>query len=107
MFDHTFSKLANHQIRNQATHKVGCHLGDLHMVNLIFLRGLCGYVWVKILTLSIPRYSSIPSAEIIPPSILWLCSQADSQVALRRRVGIHIKAASYLVLPFPFSLNSK
>ena len=27
-YDHTFSKLANHQIRHQATHKVGCQLGD-------------------------------------------------------------------------------
>ena len=28
MHDHTFSKLANHQIRHQATHKVGCQSGD-------------------------------------------------------------------------------
>ena len=28
MYDHTLSKLANHQIRHQATHKVGCQLGD-------------------------------------------------------------------------------
>ena len=27
MYDHTFSKLANHQIRHQATHKVGCQPG--------------------------------------------------------------------------------
>ena len=28
MYDHTFSKLAIHQIRHQATHKVGCQPGD-------------------------------------------------------------------------------
>ena len=28
MYDHTFSKLTNHQIRHQATHKVGCQPGD-------------------------------------------------------------------------------
>ena len=28
MCDHTFSKLANHQIRHLATHKVGCQPGD-------------------------------------------------------------------------------
>ena len=28
MFDHTFSKLANHQIKHQDTHKVGSQPGD-------------------------------------------------------------------------------
>ena len=28
MFDHTFSELANHQIKHQATHKVGYQPGD-------------------------------------------------------------------------------
>ena len=28
MYDQTFSKLANHQIRHQAAHKVGCQSGD-------------------------------------------------------------------------------
>ena len=28
MYDHTFYKLANQQIRHQATHKVGCQPGD-------------------------------------------------------------------------------
>ena len=28
MYDYTFSKLANHQIRHQATQKVGCQPGD-------------------------------------------------------------------------------
>ena len=45
---HTFSKVANHQTRHQATHKVGCQPGDCIMVTLIFLRGLCGYVWANI-----------------------------------------------------------
>ena len=37
---------------------------------------------------------SIPSTEIIPPSILWLCSQADSHVALRRRVYCTVTLSS-------------
>ena len=44
MYDHTFSKLANHLIRYQATHKVGCRPGDCiygHF-NLPL-----GFVWVK------------------------------------------------------------
>ena len=28
MHDHTFSKLAHHQIRHQATHKLECQPGD-------------------------------------------------------------------------------
>ena len=48
-----FSKLANHQIRHQATHKMDCQPGDcIIMITLIFLRDLCEYVWVNILTLS-------------------------------------------------------
>ena len=46
MYDHTFSKLANHQIIHQATHKVGCQPGGLRVVTSVFLRVLCGYVWV-------------------------------------------------------------
>ena len=53
MYGHSVSKLANHQIRHQATHKVGCQPGDC-MFTLIFLWGLCGHVWVNILTLSSP-----------------------------------------------------
>ena len=50
MYDHTFSKLANHQSRHQATHKVGCQPGDcIIMATSIFLKGLCRYVWVNML----------------------------------------------------------
>ena len=48
MHGHTFSKVENHQIRHQAT---GCQSGDCIYASLIFLRGLCGYVWVNILTM--------------------------------------------------------
>ena len=34
----------------------------LHMVTLIFLRGLCGYVWVNILTLSPQRVMMIQTS---------------------------------------------
>ena len=48
-----FSKLANHQIRHRATHKVSLVIAYGHF-NLP--QGLCGYVWVNILTLSPPRW---------------------------------------------------
>ena len=52
MYDHTtgITKLANHQIRHQATHKVVCQPGDyIIMVTSIFLKGLCWYVGVTML----------------------------------------------------------
>ena len=42
MYDHAFSKFANHQIRDQATHKVGCQHGDC-LWSLMLLRG---FMWV-------------------------------------------------------------
>ena len=40
MYDHTFSKLANHQIRHQAKHKVGCQPGD-YIWSLKSSSGVC------------------------------------------------------------------
>ncbi len=51
MYDHTFSELPNHQIRHQATDKVGCQPGDC-MWSLYISHG---FVWVTILTLLPPR----------------------------------------------------
>ena len=45
------SLLANKQIRHQATNWA-VSLVILHMVTSIFMRGMCGYIWVNILTLS-------------------------------------------------------
>ena len=45
-----FSILANHLIRHQATHKVGCQPGDDRW-SLNLPLGLCGCAWVTILTL--------------------------------------------------------
>ena len=65
---------ANQQIRHEATHKVGSQPGDLHMIISIFLRALCGYIWVNILTLS-PRGEHVKDASTCvsvlcrPPSI--------------------------------------
>ena len=39
------------------------------MVTLIFLRGLCGYVWVDILTLSPPRDYTRNDQQIVPTSV--------------------------------------
>ena len=56
-----FCQLAN-QIRHQATQS-GLSDWWLYMVTLFFLRDLCGYVWVKMLTLSPPRVHDL---EIVP-----------------------------------------
>ena len=40
MYDNTFSKFAIHQIRHQATHKVGCQPGD-YIWSLESSSGLC------------------------------------------------------------------
>ena len=59
MYDHTFSELPNHQIIHQATHiQLRGQPGDCIWGLLIFLRCLCGYVWVNILT-------------SLPPRVMW------------------------------------
>ena len=45
----------DHQIRHQRVSKMGSQPGDSQMATLIFLKNLCGYVWVNILTLSPAR----------------------------------------------------
>ena len=40
MCDHTFSELANYQLRHLATHKVGCQSGDC-IWSLRFSSGVC------------------------------------------------------------------
>ena len=55
MYDHPFPNyFANHQIRHQTIHTVGSQPGDCIWL-LIFVMGLCGYVWVNILTSSPQR----------------------------------------------------
>ena len=52
MYDHTFYKLANQTGQTSGHTKWAVSLVILHMVTSIFLLGLCGYVWLNILTLS-------------------------------------------------------
>ena len=50
MYNHTFLNL---QItRSDIRPHIKWSVWWLHMISLIFLRGLCGYIWVTILTLS-------------------------------------------------------
>ena len=56
MYDHTFRKqvqISRSDIRPHTRWAVS--LVILHMVSSIFLRGLCGYIWANILTLSPQR----------------------------------------------------
>ena len=57
MYDHTFYKQVQISRSDIRPHiKWAVSLVILHMVTSIFLRALCGYIWVNILTLS-PRGS--------------------------------------------------
>ena len=44
IYDHAFSKIANHQIRHETTHKVGCQFGDSLWSFIVFLMG-----WGKVI----------------------------------------------------------
>ena len=57
------------KLATQATPKSGLSVWWCHMVTLIFLRGLCGYVWVNILTLSPPRggHTRVGVPELLNP----------------------------------------
>ena len=39
MYDHAFSKLANHQIRHQVTRKIGYQPGDIEIASISHLEG--------------------------------------------------------------------
>ena len=71
-----FSKLANHHIRHQATQS-GLSAWWLHIVTLIFFRGLCGYVWVNILTLSPPRGLRIRVCLLMLCNILFTAQKCN------------------------------
>ena len=66
-----FSMIKNHEIRHQATSDLDCQLGNCRNVTLIFLRGLCGYVWVKILTLSPKKVRDIEDLEKMCSRMMW------------------------------------
>ena len=56
MYDHIFYKQVQISRSDIRPHiKWAVSLVILHMVTSIFLQGLCGYVWVNILTLSPQR----------------------------------------------------
>ena len=69
MYDYTFSKLANHQIRHHATYKVDGQPGDCMYSRFTLPQGLCGYVWVNILTLLPLRGTSNKSQYIVSTHI--------------------------------------
>ena len=64
MYDHIFYK----QVQISRSHirphiKWAVSLVILHMVPSIFLQGLCGYIWVNILTLS-PQWGIVEATII-------------------------------------------
>ena len=67
MYDHTFYKQVQISRSDIRPHiKWAVSLVILHMITSIFLRALCGYIWVNILTLS-PRGEGLQG-------FLWLCA---------------------------------
>ena len=72
MYDHTFRKqvqISRSDIRPHIRWAVS--LVILHMVTSIFLRGMCGYIWANILTLS-PQRGMVTK-------LLYICLATCSQ----------------------------
>ena len=64
MYDHTFYKQVQISRSDMRPHiKWAVSLVILHMITSIFLRALCGYIWVNILTLS-PRGVMIKECHV-------------------------------------------
>ena len=81
----------NHSVEEMNQGISGCTIKCTLLISLLSYLSLLRATKCKPIDPIVPviiAHQSIPSAEIISPSILWLCSQADSQVALRRRVSI-------------------
>ena len=73
MYDHTFYKQVQICRSDIKPHlKWAFSLVILHMVTSIFLRALCGYIWVNILTLS-PRGSFLHIQHPEGLSCTWMC----------------------------------
>ena len=65
MYDHTFYKQVQISRSDIRPHiKWAVSLVILHMVTSIFLRALCGYIWVNILTFS-PRGGQFKGRRIV------------------------------------------
>ena len=72
MYDHTFHKQVQIRRSDMRPHiKWAVSLVILHMITSIFLRALCGYIWVNILTLS-PRGDGWISESYCSLKPLWL-----------------------------------
>ena len=71
MYDHTFYKqvqISRSDISCRPHIKWAVSLVILHMVTSIFLQGLCGYIWVNILTLSPQRGLYADDTVLLAPS---------------------------------------
>ena len=88
MYDHTFYKhvqISRSDIRPHI--KWAVSLVILHMVTSISLQGLCGYIWVNILTLSPQRGSVYRNVKVscilfllLSGLELWLKSIPESKL---------------------------
>ena len=66
MYDHIFYKQVQISRSDIRPHiKWAVSLVILHMVTSIFLQGLCGYIWVNMLTLSPQRGLDLRAASLI------------------------------------------
>ena len=71
MYDHTFYEPVQISRSDMRPHiKWAVSLVIFHMITSIFLRALCGYIWVNILTLS-PR--GVPFAKKVMHIGPWWC----------------------------------
>ena len=85
-----FFKMANNQIRHQTGNtKSGLSTWWLHIVNLIFHRGLCGYVWVNTHFLT-PEGSYLETKRRMswPTSNIWWHKSTDVRFTIIRHTFI-------------------
>ena len=79
MYDHTFYKQVQISRSDIRPHiKWAVNLVILHMITSIFLRALCGYIWVNILTLSPRGVASV----MVTWWIVAFCAVLQNSVAV-------------------------
>ena len=103
MYDHTFSRLANHQVRHQATHKVGCHPGDC-IWSLKSFSGVCVGMYGLTCSVYHPRgakislFNSEHFSTQLTSDITVLCKRLARQDLLLKRCEQFISLCEQLLV---------
>ena len=112
MYDYTFNKQVQISRSDIRPHiKWAVSLVILHMITSIFLRALCGYIWVNILTLSPRGASKITNGHIRQRVKVKMRSQNGDPFSLKKYVWMsmaYLESSNnynYLICPSIFPNN--